>query len=354
MSEYSGFFDAHIVDGEYDRVYLAEHFAKYFASFIGNGVFGGRLSELIVRQNDSANMSVNVLAGQGFINGYFYENTDEASLPIDNADGVLNRIDLVVLRLDKAERAIHLVVKRGVAASSPSAPGLERSNDFYELGLARIYVKAGATSITQANITDTRFDPEVCGLVVAVVDHLDTSEFNRQFMAVIDELEAVIGESDVASLIYRLNQLEEAIVDAGTTLESDDYPGCFYRIAADGGIEWLNPPAEPGIEYRLAERFENKPVYQILVPVLSLPNASMLLVTPNVMYSKVVSVQGVVFDSDSPYTGVYPFPVFMSSSAAPDAIIVNTMPGVSWTNVAILTTQDMTRYKADIILKYVK
>ena len=34
MAERSGFFDAHFVNGEYDRVYLSEHFAKYFANFI--------------------------------------------------------------------------------------------------------------------------------------------------------------------------------------------------------------------------------------------------------------------------------------------------------------------------------
>ena len=31
MAEQSGFFDAHLVNGEYDRVYLVEHFAKYFS-----------------------------------------------------------------------------------------------------------------------------------------------------------------------------------------------------------------------------------------------------------------------------------------------------------------------------------
>ena len=46
MAEQSGFFNAHLIDGEYDRVYLAEHFAKYFASFIGNGIFGGKSNEL--------------------------------------------------------------------------------------------------------------------------------------------------------------------------------------------------------------------------------------------------------------------------------------------------------------------
>ena len=44
-------------------------------------------------------MQISVLPGQGFINGYWYENTDVLNLPIDIADGVLNRIDSVVLRI---------------------------------------------------------------------------------------------------------------------------------------------------------------------------------------------------------------------------------------------------------------
>jgi hypothetical protein len=135
MAEQSGFFDAHVVDGEYDRVYLAESFAKYFASFIGNGIFA-KSSELIVRQKSAANMSVRVLAGQGWINGYWYENTDELSLAIDIADGVLNRIDIIVLRWNSAERVIRLAVKKGISATNPAAPAIQRDADIFELKLA--------------------------------------------------------------------------------------------------------------------------------------------------------------------------------------------------------------------------
>ena len=187
MAERSGFFDAHLVNGEYDRVYLAENFARYFASFIGNGVFGGKSDELMVKQKTTADMSVNVFSGQGWINGYWYENDAELSLAIDVADGVLNRIDLIVLRWNNSERTIRLAIKKGTPASNPSAPILQRNADFYELKLAQIYVKAGATRITQIDITDTRLDEEVCGLVVGVVQQLDTEEFGKQLGAFVEQ-----------------------------------------------------------------------------------------------------------------------------------------------------------------------
>ena len=59
MAERSGFFDAHLrEDGKYDRTYLADSFAKYFASFVGNGVYGGKSSELMVRQESTPTIIV--------------------------------------------------------------------------------------------------------------------------------------------------------------------------------------------------------------------------------------------------------------------------------------------------------
>lgn len=413
MAERSGFFDAHLVNGEYDRVYLAEHFARYFASFIGNGVFAGKSNELMVKQKESADMSVRVLTGQGFINGYFYENTDELSLAIDTADGVLDRIDLIVLRLDKSERSIRALVEKGTPAFSPSMPVLKRNDDYYELALAKILVEAGATKITQANIVDARLDSDVCGFVAGVVKQFDTTEFGRQLESFVEQYsdyyveqfnqynEEYLGwlaqrketyngqfnqqveafrawfrqfeidsNADVDNLINHLDDLVKQfddIIAAGDlspiileiqnlkdrAIESEDHPGCHYRLV-EGEIEWLNPPMEPGVEYKTTERFEGRPVYKMLVHVQSLPNTSMMIVTPNAMLSKMVSMEGVLFDSATSYTEVYPFPVFMSSSVAPDAMIINAMPGLQWTNIAILTTRDLTRYKADIIIKYVK
>lgn len=192
MAESSGFFDAYSSineEGEiiYDRVYLAESFAKYFASFIANGVFGGKSNELMVNQKSVADMSIRVLSGQAWINGYWYENDDELSLSIDVADGVLNRIDLIVVRWDNVERVIRLAVKKGVAATNPSAPIIQRDADFYELKLAEVYVKAGTTKITQVDITDTRLQEDVCGYVVGVVQQLDTEEFGAQLGAYVEQ-----------------------------------------------------------------------------------------------------------------------------------------------------------------------
>ncbi len=49
------------------------------------------------------------------------------------------------------------------------------------------------------------------------------------------------------------------------------YPGCFYRSSRYGGMEWLNPPMLPGVEYLTTERHNGKPVWVKLVELGSLP-----------------------------------------------------------------------------------
>lgn len=75
--EKSSFFNA-IIDqnGTPDRVYLAEDFAKYFSTFIGNGVFPNPANQLQVVAVDN-NMQIRIKAGFAWINGYMYQNTDD-------------------------------------------------------------------------------------------------------------------------------------------------------------------------------------------------------------------------------------------------------------------------------------
>lgn len=55
--------------------------------------------------------------------------------------------------------------------------------------------------------------------------------------------------------------------------ESDEYPGCYYRITASGVKEWQNPPMVANTGYRTSERFEGKTVYVVRVVVPTLEGA---------------------------------------------------------------------------------
>ncbi|BDR82563.1 hypothetical protein [Clostridium tetani] len=179
--EKSGFFNAMKVGDTWDRIYKAENFAEYFATFIGNGVFPNPATGLQVIETDK--MQVTIKKGKAWINGFIYINTDDLIIPIDVADGVLNRIDKIVLRYDTVKREIRVKVKNGNFASSPIEPLLQRDADAYELALADIKVSAGAIKITQADITDLRLNKSMCGIVHGTVEQVDTTTIFNQFQS---------------------------------------------------------------------------------------------------------------------------------------------------------------------------
>lgn len=208
VAENSGFFDAHIVGDEYDRVYLAEHFARYFASFIGNGVFGGRLNSLMVVAMDVDSMKVVVKSGQAWINGYWYENDSDKQLTIGTADGVLNRIDAIVVRYTTINRSIEVTVKRGTPATSAVAPSIQRDADVWELCLAQVRIGAGAIKIVSSNITDTRLNMSLCGQVTGTVKQIDTSAYGVQLNRFIERYMAKAEQDYQDKYIATLDDLK--------------------------------------------------------------------------------------------------------------------------------------------------
>lgn len=163
-------------DIDNDRVYFAEDFARHLAKYFTNGVFN---NELQVVAND--NMTITIHTGDANIEGYRYTNTENMIKIIDTADGVLKRIDNVVLRLDLTNRLISAQIIKGTYSNTPIAPQLIRSSTIYDLKLAEVFIGNGVTSITQEDIKDTRFDDNACGVVISTVKTLDTKDLFIQY-----------------------------------------------------------------------------------------------------------------------------------------------------------------------------
>lgn len=207
--ERSSFFNAELIDEQYDRTYNAEDFARYFASFIKSGIFPSPTSNLQVRANDG--MSVVVSKGKAWINGYFYENTEDLILNLATAHGVLKRIDRIVVRLDLSARIIQCATKKGSESSSPTPPNLQRDSDIFELALADILIENGATKLTQSNITDQRFNNDLCGIVSGVIDQIDTTnlfaQFENEFTRWFADTKATLGSDVAGNLLNKINDL---------------------------------------------------------------------------------------------------------------------------------------------------
>lgn len=161
--EKSGFFNSS--DG--DRVYDATDFAAYFGSLVSNGIFYATATNLQV--SPETGLAVSVAAGSAWINGYRYENTDALNMLLVTANGSNPRIDRIVLRLSQINRSIRLAVVTGTSAVTPVAPSLTRTSDIYELGIADVLIPTAATTIAANNITDTRLNNSLCGMVNSLV-----------------------------------------------------------------------------------------------------------------------------------------------------------------------------------------
>lgn len=189
-------FNAVAVDGEYDRVYKAEDWAWYFATFIANGIFPKPSDGLQVVAYSG--MEIRVNAGYAFINGYAFRNPATLSVTLDTAEGALNRVDRVVVRWDLPQRDMYIAVLKGTPSAKPTATAVTRTTEIWELALADIYVGKGVTRIQTQNITDQRFNSAVCGIVTGTVEEIDASVLTKQFTdffntysaAVLDEFSA--------------------------------------------------------------------------------------------------------------------------------------------------------------------
>jgi len=196
--EHSGFHPS--VNG--DRKYKAIDWAEYFASFITNGVFPilrlGHPAEQIpsagLQVTADEGMKVILNPGRGWINGRIYRNTGYKEMIIDTADGVLRRIDRIVMRWDLLGRDLYTYVKKGAPASTPQPQGLQRDADAFELCLADVFVNNGVVNITQANITDQRFNMSVCGITTGVIQQIDFDIITAQFNAFFAEYKPRIEE----------------------------------------------------------------------------------------------------------------------------------------------------------------
>lgn len=172
---------------EYDRASNSEEFASLIHGFWRDGVFGTSALTVLA----GSGLTVTVGTGSVLIQGRVARITEAKTLVFDPADSQ-QRFDRVVARCDlsNAVRDIVLDVVKGTPASSPVAPALTRNQSKWELCLATVKIPAGATSVRQANITDTRLDSALCGLVAATMTEVDTSRFYNQVQGDLDDFRA--------------------------------------------------------------------------------------------------------------------------------------------------------------------
>ena len=149
-------------------------------------------------------LKVTVGAGRGWVHpsrftGYSITKRESDTLALPLADPSLPRIDRIVMRYDAGARAASLQVLQGTASSTPTAPAISRTELIYDLCLAEITRPAGSTAVTTDQITDTRLDEKLCGIVRDGVTGIPTDELLAAAKERIGELEEKATTSAAAA-----------------------------------------------------------------------------------------------------------------------------------------------------------
>lgn len=164
MSEYGYFFDSY--NG--DRKYNASSMEEWLMPFFTTGVFKDALGV-------TASTGMNVIVGTGYgnINGKVCRYVEPTEINLELASGSNTRIDTIVLERNDGDRRFYIKAVKG--EDGGEAPEPIRTGGIYQLVLAQIEIGQGVTAITTEDITDTRKDQDLCGIVVSTVknDMLD-------------------------------------------------------------------------------------------------------------------------------------------------------------------------------------
>ena len=183
-----------------DYDFDAADVAAYLAG-LTSGVFSGDEDFPVTA---AGGLKVTVGAGRGWVHpsrftGYSITKREADTLSMPLADPSLPRIDRIVIRYDAGARAASLQVLQGTASSTPTAPAISRTELIYDLCLAEITRPAAATSITMGQITDTRLDEALCGIVRDGVTGIPTDELLAAAKERINALEEKATSSAAAA-----------------------------------------------------------------------------------------------------------------------------------------------------------
>ncbi|WP_230317944.1 hypothetical protein [Lactococcus lactis] len=211
MTQYS--FPWNDVNG--DRLYDADDFMRFFAAFLKTGVVMSYKGGLRVRSAQSG-MNIQVGSGSAVIGGSSYLNDADIGIQVNVASSIQDRVDSVVLRMDKNARATQLFYK-------PGDTTVARNDTTYELQLATISVKTNATQITDADITDMRSEPTVCGWstpfdninVDGIVDQYKQifEQKDLEFQAWFQNLKNQLDDNQAANLQNQIDTLTSTKAD---------------------------------------------------------------------------------------------------------------------------------------------
>lgn len=238
MSVSSGFFNS--LNG--DRKYNAAQMSAIFDGLIIDGVFASIGTAFAVKA--AGGLTVNVGVGKAWFDHTWTVNDSILPMTAPEAEVLLDRIDAVVLEVNRMESIRENTIKfvKGNPSSAPSRPILTNEGNVHQYPLCYIYRKYGTAVINQADITPmvgTESTPFVTGILQTIsLDELLgkwQDELDRFTDARSQEVDDWIAqeESDFTTWFNNMKadlQQEQAVLDQWIASEQADFLAWYNQM----------------------------------------------------------------------------------------------------------------------------
>lgn len=214
MAVTSGFFNS----VNHDRLYNAEQISSMFDGIILDGIYQGLGDAFIVKPYSDLNCTVTVGTGRAWFDHTWTLNSTELALTLDDPNVLYDRIDAIVIDVDRRqdvrENSIK-VVKGTVSETGATKPSLIEEELHNQYPLAYVTVKAGSVAPIQAQYIENVIGQTKTPLVAGVLEHMDITMFVQQmedeFNVWFEGLKDVVSGDSITNLQQQINDINEYI-----------------------------------------------------------------------------------------------------------------------------------------------
>lgn len=216
MTVTSGFFNSK----NHDRVYDATQFSSFFDGLITDGVYQSIGDAFMVTAYSGGNSAVLVGTGRAWFNRTWTVNDTLMMISLDPPSTLLDRIDAVVLDIDRSEavRQNSIMVIKGEYSESPKRPTLIHNDTHDQYPLAYVKIAHGDDAPIPQSAISNMVGTSECPLVAGFLESMDITMFIAQmedkFNTWFEDLETNLSGDIAANLQNQINQLEEDVADA--------------------------------------------------------------------------------------------------------------------------------------------
>ena len=198
-----------------DRKYDAEDFNSLFDGILEDGVFSN-VGELFAVESMVAGNMVVIRTGKAWFDKTWTTNGTPFPIDCGNPELTLNRIDAVVLEINKspASRENTFKVVKGTPSNTPKKPILTKNDTVTQYPLAYITRYFGASYINPVDIENavgTKETPFATGIMQTADIGVLLEQWNASFLAWFETVKGQLSGDVAGKLQLQIDELEENI-----------------------------------------------------------------------------------------------------------------------------------------------